>query len=412
VANIIQGPTAPAITARMLYEQVKLDVQGKEVQRAATYSYTWLADQVGHICIGVILSFVLTATVSLLARHALLPGWLAWIGEDANLAGFGLAFLAVSIWEYGAYRLEIHEARGSFPLDHSLLRQNALIAAAYMVLGGLLGWAFHLSEVYVLGAVGLVALVAIALAPFWLRQKIVWQKAGLPYLFRLANAHHDLGREDAQKMHGLVSSKAPPLAQPQRIVIAGPVNSGRTSLASGIGTEFAFRGRSVRYLSFDRLVEFVAATDLKAEPLLFCDEIGPVNVSFWPWPRVQVLIIDDISPLLGTVEDSDHHRYFTAMLEGRLAQIRSYLAMKHTVWILGDLDDGELDRFAATISRFCDGDDRAPGADNLIKVLLSKERKVKITAGGCDAGFAERSQPLPSFADPADSAREQDRAAA
>jgi hypothetical protein len=36
VANIIQGPTAPAITARMLYEQVKLDVQGKEVQRAAT----------------------------------------------------------------------------------------------------------------------------------------------------------------------------------------------------------------------------------------------------------------------------------------------------------------------------------------------------------------------------------------
>jgi len=45
------GPSAPRLTAKDLLRQFWADAYGKEVQTAATYSYTWLADQFGHICI-------------------------------------------------------------------------------------------------------------------------------------------------------------------------------------------------------------------------------------------------------------------------------------------------------------------------------------------------------------------------
>jgi hypothetical protein len=48
------GPSAPQLTARDLWDQFWADVYGKEVQTTATYSYTWVADQFGHICLGLI----------------------------------------------------------------------------------------------------------------------------------------------------------------------------------------------------------------------------------------------------------------------------------------------------------------------------------------------------------------------
>jgi hypothetical protein len=46
------GPTPPKLTSKDLLQQFWADAYGKEVQSAATYSYMWLADQFGHVCIG------------------------------------------------------------------------------------------------------------------------------------------------------------------------------------------------------------------------------------------------------------------------------------------------------------------------------------------------------------------------
>ena len=64
------GPTAPKINSKELLHQFWADAYGKEVQTAATYSYTWLADQFGHICIGIIVNFFAT-TVS----GIVMAGW-------------------------------------------------------------------------------------------------------------------------------------------------------------------------------------------------------------------------------------------------------------------------------------------------------------------------------------------------
>ncbi len=42
-------PAPPRLSAGDLLAQFWLDIYGKEVQSAATYSYLWMADQMGHV---------------------------------------------------------------------------------------------------------------------------------------------------------------------------------------------------------------------------------------------------------------------------------------------------------------------------------------------------------------------------
>jgi len=47
----------PSITVWDLLDQFGKDVYGKEVQTTSPYSYTWIADQVGHVCLGILINF-------------------------------------------------------------------------------------------------------------------------------------------------------------------------------------------------------------------------------------------------------------------------------------------------------------------------------------------------------------------
>ena len=347
------GPRAPRITIKDLLGQFWKDIYGKEVQSASTYSYTWLADQVGHVCLGILINFGLT-TAALFA--------LPLIGLDASwykIAGLVIGSAAVSLWELSAYLSSEKEATGRFPLDNKLLGANAAIAAVYMILGVGVGFAFHQSALE--GVAGFLSLMAVAVlcAPPWLREKIIWQKAALPYLFRLANAQRTIGFEAARHLQDLIEKKAPPATTPCQIIIGGPIGSGRTPLASGIGTEFAFKKTAVRYLGLDALLEFAA----RSSNPHFADDTGPANIRYWPWSEAQVVIIDDIGPLIAGQQKEQHANLeqFRRLLHADLAAIAPVLARCHSVWVIGDLHpNGEtptvgqsLDQFARAIADFC-----------------------------------------------------------
>src|SRR5262245_38058931 len=71
------GPTEPKLSVKDILAQFWADAYGKEVQTAATYSYTWLADQFGHLCIGILVNFAATAVGGLL---------MVWWGWGAKVA--------------------------------------------------------------------------------------------------------------------------------------------------------------------------------------------------------------------------------------------------------------------------------------------------------------------------------------
>jgi hypothetical protein len=144
-----------------------------------------------------------------------------------------------------------------------------------------------------------------------------------------------MGQETAKALQALLDEGAPPKVKPAQVIIGGPVGSGRTQLAAGIGTEFAFKNIKTRYLSIQSLLEFAAA----AHPPNFPDDSGPVNVSYWPWSESQVIIIDDVGPLIapqrrGHAAALDH---FRGILNEELKPVAAILARCHTIWVIGDL---------------------------------------------------------------------------
>jgi hypothetical protein len=457
------GPTAPRLGTKDLAKQFWADAYGKEVQTAATYSYTWLADQFGHLAIGIVAAYLATAaagwiieafwtlpegtpriifvaalivcwTIAVTSLFTQIPRrllilaiffvaplaaswWIALnrsseaIGATHNnlwamLFGLGIAVAGSSLWETSAYLSSVKKSTGTFPLDAKLLRDNAIIATIYMVFGSLLcfgslvrplpgpswfswpdwlpGW-MQIAPFLLLSWLIwlLVIALAIVLARPWLRQKITWQKAALPYLSRLANVTSKIAPDDAKALQDLVEGGTPKLKPPRQIVIGGPIGSGRTEMAAGIGTEFAFKDHKVRYVSLNRLLEFaVSLSDAAAE---LPDDSGPTTIGYWPWCESQVIIIDDIGPLIAAQEPRRQANLarFKTLLDDDLKSIARVLAQCHTIWVFGDLrprsDESDtlpsaLVEFAKIIAAYC----ASPGQPSPIVIELEKPTKPSV----------------------------------
>jgi len=130
-------PRSPQITYGELLKQFKADVYGKEVQSAATYSYMWMADQMGHVCVGILVNLITTFGARYLWQ---LLGWQHY----AEAAGLFTAIAIVASWEASTYFSSERGTTGLFPLGRKLLRDNAIIATLYMLLGAVIGFGFHL----------------------------------------------------------------------------------------------------------------------------------------------------------------------------------------------------------------------------------------------------------------------------
>jgi hypothetical protein len=344
-------PRSPQITRSELLRQFKADVYGKEVQSAATYSYMWMADQMGHVCVGILVNVLTTFGIRYIWQFF---GW----ENHAELAGLLGAIAIVAAWETSTYFSSERSTTGRFPLGRELLRDNAIIATSYMALGAFIGFSFQIGTWWQIVLIVICTIVAILLAPKWLRQKIIWQKAALPYLSRLADVEPTMSQEAAKTLQALVDKGAPPSVDPAQIIIGGPVGSGRTQLAAGIGTEFAFKKAKTRYISIQSLLEYASTV----QPPQYPDDSGPVNVGYWPWSEAQVIIIDDIGPLISAQRDRQEAilEHFRGILKQELKPIAGVLARCHTVWVIGDLGPpggsllaGEvLDDFARAISDY------------------------------------------------------------
>lgn len=327
-------PVAPSIGPRDIVRQFWLDAYGKEVQSAATYSYMWMADQVGHMGLGIVLDFAFTALLNNLPKviglGSLFPNQFT-----IQLAGFLCTVALSSYWELSAYGADVAKAKGSlFPLQTRLLHHNAVAAAAYMSLGGGMGWAYHQTWHYSTPSILLILVIVVATAMPWVREKIIWQKAALPYLARLADMRPNTSAEVADALWSLICAPPPPIGPARVVVLGGPIGSGRTLVSCSIGTEFAFKSATVRYLPFSHLIEMATASDFELEAPL----PGPSNIGFWPWSQAQVLIIDDLGPLVANssqVAASGHNLGLSEVLADRLSNVREILSCRHTVWILG-----------------------------------------------------------------------------
>src|SRR5215469_15251163 len=131
----LNRPDAHPLGVRRVFTQVSHDLYGtKDVQDAITASYVWMADQIGHLFLGLVPTLILAWGVSLIV-----PASWFWIRTAL------IVVLAAAMFSYWVYKefTDFDDTRKRagdiFPFDSSDIWWNVKTALTYFGIGGI--WA-------------------------------------------------------------------------------------------------------------------------------------------------------------------------------------------------------------------------------------------------------------------------------
>ncbi len=350
-------------TLKDVASQLYRDWFGKDVQSTPTVSYVWTADQFGHFGLGFQITFLFSWILPLLVSPV-----------DASSLALIAAALNLGIWilkEALDYIRERRQKGSFFPFNSRELLWNVLTALFYIACGAIIAGAAGFGGGKAAIISFLILLVpAVILLVWWVRRKMTFQQAGLPFLFRLANIRSKIQGDSESLRDATIALSTPPrgkdVAPPvNHLLITGSVGSGKTCLACGIGTEYAFRLGIARYTTLVKLLE--AASPGKPGPL------APVSGTpleeqdgrvLWPWRDVDLLIVDDVNAML---DETPLPPSFAQAVDRGRAQRRDDIAAwrnivrcqldaieirrfkdRRTVWVVSDPD--EANSWLATIA--------------------------------------------------------------
>jgi hypothetical protein len=335
------------ITLPEILKQIYFDLVSKGVQTGYSASYSWLADQFGHLGLG----FISSAGSGLIIAVILCLGHWGPLSQlvDAAPAFVLIGLFAAKEWnDYLDARNDAAEA-GAFPFRKIDVIRDAATAVFYFTFGvaferalaahAKFGWLFW----------SLAISAGIAIGGFWLPRKMCFQRATLPAIFRLANFRNPSlqGSSDIALIERFVRLEG----DKWHLLVVGPVSSGKTTLGCAIGTEASFRLAPARYFT---LTGFGAAFQSNGN-------LGSTERNrFWSWQESKIIILDDISlDLLSGINPG------TKLSERRM------------VWLLANPNDKD-----AWEQRLTEVFDSKPAIITLTAPAARVEKSAKVLANG------------------------------
>ena len=309
------------ISVGQLYKQAKADLWAKEVQTGYTVTYAWMANQLGHFALGF---------APLILILAVLGDWAgSWLSATWTSAVAGIAMLLwISRKEFGDFQAAKRDAArsGQFPFNGKDVRDDALTAVFFVAVGLAVGATAAVShdwKAVPMFAVGVA--IACPIARFWLSRKQCFQRANLPTMYRLANYPRKIVSPDPAHATDAIADFVSLRGGWRHLLITGPPQSGKSTLASAIGTEHTFSlGKARYYTAF----EFLETADLPPEP-----ETDAARQQ-WPWRECNIVILDDVEYCDGAGNAIGGAGPVTRAV-GELRDV-ALLREKRTVWLLGN----------------------------------------------------------------------------
>jgi hypothetical protein len=268
------------IDGTTIFRQVRHDLFGsKDAQDASTLTYTWVADQFGHVTLGFIVTLAVWALISII-----------WPDADTSWrAAWAAILVAVAIVLKEAYDFvcEWDQRQKCFRFDTRDVLFNCATSCIYTWIGAVVAVVAVRFFAWSLLATLVLVVLSLPVATYWLRRKIALQQSDVPFLYRLANFPENFAGSDGPDIiNNLILRPGP-----QHVVLTGPLNSGKTSLAIGTATEFGYEVGLCRFISLVKLAQ--TGKGASERPGLHPDTAFQDGRTIWPLDVVELLVVDD-----------------------------------------------------------------------------------------------------------------------
>lgn len=318
-------------TKRQVLDQVRADLIGKDSYRGVTFSYTWLANQFGHISLGFIPTFILYLTLvrqahlkhpALIAPQIISAAWLVF--ETYNFLG------PLLLKKHSSSKMiYIPGQEYTFQPDWVNISFDTLTDLGFFWFGSFFAGTLCRADCLHFAILTGISILLIYPTSYWYPTKIYLQAAQYPYQLRLAQCSFPLSDHDKQTVQKFLKA-----GEAHHLFIFGAKRCGKTSLAVGIATELSIKHYTAVYTTSMKLYRQFFETAQQATK-----EGG----GYWSWRDSEILVIDDINP--GdpvkpdlVTADTFHNLLNTFSINPENCKT---LAGKKVIWVMGSEDTGQ-----------------------------------------------------------------------
>jgi hypothetical protein len=313
------------LPAKDICKQLTRDLIGKDAFRGVTLSYTWLANQFGHIGLGFIPAAMIYVWVYQGKRVAsgmwgpaafILFFWIV-----LELKNYGISILPRKKESFTKKkaRIKFYNPRKWHFLND--LFTDLLFFGFGAFLAGIL---FDQNVVTVSGFIFFTTAIAYHFK-YWYLSKIYLQRAWYPFQYRLSQWDQYMSPENTAAITQFM--EAPYTGT--HLVLLGEDDNEKIHLAVGIGSEVSYQLKKCRYL-----------TAMKAFECFYRYEAEDSSNSHqvcWNWEEAELLIIDDINPSHAGIREVITPEEFLQKINDKHGEEnRKLLREKKVIWILGN----------------------------------------------------------------------------
>jgi hypothetical protein len=322
------------ITLKDILKQFKADLIGKDSYRGVTLTYSWLANQFGHISLG----FIPTIILFFIFKNNL----------DAENAGIKAATYVTLFWVC----FEVYNFLGPLLLKKKSISKLVYVSGskyqfqpawwniAYDTFTDLCFFAFgaflsalilvyfHIGDTLTLRVILIsLSFSLVANGRYWFLTKMYEQAAQFPFQYRLSQFDLPISETAKQSILYWLADNH----KAKHLLIFGGVNCGKTSLSVGVANEKAIKHQSVTYTTATKLISMFFTPPQPDQQ----------NAYPWNWHNSSYLVIDDINPGDPVKEVIIPAEYFLQLMDtysNENEANREVFRNTSVIWVLGNDD--------------------------------------------------------------------------
>jgi hypothetical protein len=309
--------TQTKLTIKDVIKQLKADLIGKDSYRGVTLTYSWLANQFGHISLGFIPTIVLYKIKNATCCH----------NYSAMQAATTIAIMwfLFELYNFLAPLLFTKKAKSYvFAPSWFNVAFDTFTDVMFFALGS-----FVASILYTQTATNtyiILIILAILIYPiaYWFATKMLIQYARYPMQFRLSQWTGNISKNDKEMVASFINMAKQNTAN--HLLVFGADRTGKSSISIGIATEFSIKENACSYYTCLKWLSTINMSDeeIRAEE----------KNEMWSWRKANCLVIDDINlgnTIPGHYLTPDYLYSVLAVNENNINDIKT----KNIVWVMG-----------------------------------------------------------------------------